>query len=72
VYGLEVTHGVIPHAGQAAADSLQVEGESALADPAPNPVDVFLFYGHPPISSRIQFCLHYDPWANGRRPQFVK
>jgi Zn-dependent protease with chaperone function len=72
VYGLEVTHGLIPNAGQAAADALQVEGETSLADPDPNPVDVFLFYDHPPICGRIQFCLRYDPWSKGRHPQFVK
>jgi STE24 endopeptidase len=72
VYGLEVTHGVIPDAGQAAADSFQVEGESFLADPEPNPVDVFLFYDHPPISDRVRLCLTYDPWSHGEQPQFVK
>jgi Zn-dependent protease with chaperone function len=72
VYGLEVTHGVIPDAGQAAADSFQVEGESFLADPDPNPVDVFWFYDHPPISDRVKLCLTYDPWSKGERPQFVK
>ena len=72
VYGLEVTHGVIPDAGQAAADSFQVEGESFLADPDPNPVDVFLFYDHPPISDRVKLCLTYDPWSKGEQPEFVK
>ena len=72
VYGLEVTHGVIPDAGQAAADSFQVEGESFLADPDPNPVNVFLFYDHPPISDRVKLCLTYDPWSKGEQPQFVK
>jgi STE24 endopeptidase len=72
VYGLEVTHGVIPDAGQAAADSFQVEGESFLADPDPNPVDVLLFYDHPPISDRVKLCLTYDPWGKGQEPQFVK
>jgi len=72
VYGLEVTHGVIPDSGQAAADSFQVEGESFLADPDPNPVNVFLFYDHPPISDRVKLCLTYDPWSKGEQPQFVK
>jgi Zn-dependent protease with chaperone function len=72
VYGVEVTHGILPDAGQAAADSFQVEGESALADPDPNPLNVFLFYDHPPISDRVRFCLTYNPWAEGKRPQFVK
>jgi STE24 endopeptidase len=72
VFGLEVTHGILPNAGQAAADSFQVEGESALADPDPNPLNVFLFYDHPPISDRVRFCLTYDPWSQGKTPQFVK
>jgi STE24 endopeptidase len=72
VYGLEVTHGILPDAAQAAADSFQVEGESALADPTPNRLNVFLFYDHPPISDRVLFLLNYDPWTQGRKPQFVK
>ena len=72
VYGLEVTHGILPDAAQAAADSFQVEGESSLAEPDPNPVNVFLFYDHPPISDRVRFLLNYDPWAKGKQPEFVK
>jgi STE24 endopeptidase len=72
VYGLEVTHGVVPNAGLTAADSFQVEGETYLADPDPSPLNVFLFYDHPPISDRIRLCLTYDPRANGEQPQFVK
>jgi STE24 endopeptidase len=72
LYGLEVTHGILPDAGQAAADSFQVEGLQSFDDPNPNPVDVFLFFDHPPISDRVQFCLTYNPWTEGRQPQFVK
>ena len=72
LYGLEVTHGILPDAGQVAADSFQVEGESALADPDPNPLNVFLFYDHPPISDRVRFCLTYNPWKEGQQPEFVK
>lgn len=71
-YGLEVTHGILPDAAQTAADSFQVEGESSLAEPDPNPLNVFLFYTHPPISDRVQFLLHYDPWDQGKQPEFVK
>lgn len=72
VYGLEVTHGVLPNVGQATAASFQLEGETSLADPAPSPLDVFWFYDHPPIPDRIRFCLSYDPWQPGRSPRFVK
>jgi len=71
-YGLEVTHGLTPDSGQVAAQSFQILGEVDLSDPDPNPLDVFLFYSHPSIPDRIQFCLTYDPWAGGRSGEFVK
>jgi Zn-dependent protease with chaperone function len=70
-YGLEVTHGLTPDSGQVAAQAFQVLGEVDLADPDPNPVDVLLFYSHPPIPDRVQFCLTYDPWAKGGHGDFV-
>jgi Zn-dependent protease with chaperone function len=71
VYGLEVTRGIIPDPGQACAQSFQNFGETALADPDPNPIQVFLFYDHPTIASRIHLCVTYDPWSKGESPQFV-
>jgi Zn-dependent protease with chaperone function len=71
-YGLEVTHGLTPDSGQVAAQAFQVLGEVGLSDPDPNPVNVFLFYDHPPISDRVQFCLTYDAWSNGGQGEFVK
>jgi STE24 endopeptidase len=70
-YSLEVTHGLTPDSGQVAAQAFQVLGEVDLADPAPNPVDVLLFYDHPAIPDRIRFCLTYDPWSKGEQPEFV-
>jgi hypothetical protein len=43
-----------------------------LADPDPNPVNVFLYYDHPPISDRVNFCLTYDPWEHGGEGEFIK
>ena len=40
-YGLEVTHGLTSNAGQVAAQAFQVLGEVHLADPNPNPLNVF-------------------------------
>lgn len=71
-YGLEVTHGLTPDSSQVAAQAFQVLGEVDLADPKPNPVDVFFFYDHPAIPNRIRFCLTYDPWVSGSQPEFVK
>jgi STE24 endopeptidase len=70
-YGLEVTHGLTPDSGQVAAQAFQILGEVDLSDPAPNPVDVFLFYDHPPIADRVRFSLTYDPWSKGQPPEFV-
>jgi len=71
-YGLEVTHGLTPDSGQVAAQAFQILGEVDLSDPYPSPVNVFMFYDHPPISDRVQFCLTYNPWANGGGGEFVK
>ncbi len=71
-YGLEVTHGLTPDSSQVAAQSFQILGEVDLSDPDPNPVDVFMFYSHPPIPERIRFALSYEPWAKGESPEFVK
>ena len=71
-YGLEVTHGLTPDSGQIGAQAFQVLGEVDLADPEPNPINIFLFYSHPPIPDRIQFALTYNPWAKGKSGEFVK
>jgi STE24 endopeptidase len=71
-YGLEVTHGLIPDSAQVAAQAFQVLGEVDLSDPDPNPINVLLFFSHPPIADRVQFALTYDPWSKGEQPEFVK
>lgn len=71
-FGLEVTHGVIPDSSQNAARAFQVLGEDDLSDPHPSPFIVFWLYNHPPISQRVQFALHYDPWAPGHHPRYVR
>lgn len=71
-YGLEVTHGLTPDSSQVAAQAFEILGESALSNPEPNPVDVFLFYTHPSIPDRIHFSLTYDPWAERGQGEFVK
>ena len=72
VYSLEVTHGIVPDAGQAFARSFQIYGETVLVDPDPNPVNVFLFFDHPTVTDRIHLGVSYDPWSRGESPQFVK
>jgi Zn-dependent protease with chaperone function len=72
VFSLEVTHGLIPNPGQAAADAFQIEGETDLEEPDPNPLIVFWLYTHPPVAERLRFSLDYDPWSAGKHPQFVR
>jgi Zn-dependent protease with chaperone function len=72
VYSLELTHGVVPDASQAAARAFQIEGETDLDDPDPNRFIVWWLYSHPPTSDRLEFALTYDPWSAGRRPSFVR
>lgn len=71
-YGLEVTHGLTLDSSQVAAQAFNLLGDVDLADPEPNPVDVFLFYSHPSIPDRVQFALTYDPWSKGGAGEFVK
>jgi STE24 endopeptidase len=72
VYALEITHGLTPDSGQVAGQMFQILGEVDLSDPQPPPLARFWLYSHPPIGERVDFAVHYDPWANGESPQFVK
>ncbi len=61
VYSLDVTRGLIPDPGQAAAQAFQIEGETDLDEPNPNPFIVFWLYSHPPVADRLRFSLDYKP-----------
>ncbi|MGH9453073.1 MAG: M48 family metallopeptidase [Terriglobia bacterium] len=71
-YGLEVVHGLVPDESQVAARSFQILGEIDLGDPNPSPFIKFWLFSHPPLKERIDFALHYDPWAQGGHGEFVK
>jgi STE24 endopeptidase len=72
VYGLEVTHGIIPDSSEVAAQSFQVLGEVDLADPNPPEFITFWLYSHPPLAERLVFAHSYDPWSKGEAPKYVK
>jgi len=65
IYGLEVTHGIMPNSKAIASHSFQLLGEVGLDEPNPNPFIEFWLYSHPSISERIAFTEMYDPWSNG-------
>src|SRR5215469_2435915 len=71
-YGLEVTHGLFPDSKQVAAHSFQILGEVDLADPDPKPFIKVWLFSHPPLAERVNFALTYDPWSEGKQPEFVK
>jgi len=71
-YGLEVIHGLIPDAPVVAAHSFQVLGEVDLEEPRPSTAVKLWFYTHPPLDERMRFAETYDPWSQGRAPEFVK
>jgi STE24 endopeptidase len=71
-YGLEVIHGLVPDAPVVAAHAFQVLGEVDLEEPNPSTAVKFWFYNHPPLDERMRFAQTYNPWAEGRTPEFVK
>lgn len=71
-FGLELIHGIVPNAGQVAADAFQKDEVINLADPAPPKFVVWWLYDHPPVNDRIVFLRTYDPWSVGKEPKYVK
>jgi STE24 endopeptidase len=70
-YGLEVIHGLVRDAPVVAAHAFQVLGEVDLEEPNPSAAEKFWFYNHPPLDERMRFAQTYDPWSQGRAPEFV-
>lgn len=71
-YGLEVVHGLVPDSPHVAAMSFQKLGEVSLDYPYVNKFWEFWAWNHPTIASRMIFAQTYDPWAEGKQPEFVR
>lgn len=71
-YGLEVVHGLIPDEPRTAALAFQVLGGVSLDYPYVNKFWEFWAWDHPTISDRMIYVQTYNPWAEGRQPEFVK
>jgi Zn-dependent protease with chaperone function len=71
-YGLELIHGLVPDAPRTAALAFQKLGELSLDYPYVNKFWEFWAWTHPTIRDRMIFVQTYDPWAEGRQPEFVK
>ncbi len=72
IFGLEVTHSIVPDSPEVASQAFQILGEVDLADPAPGPFIKFWLYNHPPLDDRIRFAHSYDPWKSGAAPEFIR
>jgi Zn-dependent protease with chaperone function len=72
VYGQEVIHGLVPDAQDTCVRSFQRLGELWLDTPYPNGFVVFWTYSHPSPAERVNFAAHYDPWADGQHPKYVR
>ena len=71
-YGLEVVHGLVPDPPLAAAQAFQILGERSLDYPYVGKLAEFWAWDHPTIRDRMIFVQTYDPWGEGRQPEFVK
>jgi Zn-dependent protease with chaperone function len=71
-YGAEVVHGLVSNAPLAAAQSFQILGERSLDYPYVGKLAEFWAWDHPTIRDRMIFVQTYDPWSEGREPEFVK
>jgi len=71
-YGLEVVHGLIPDEPHTAAMSFQQLGEVSLDYPYVNRFWELWAWNHPTIRDRMIFVQTYDPWSEGKQPEFVK
>jgi STE24 endopeptidase len=70
--GLELIHGVVPNAGEVAAQAFQENAETGLSDPDPPKFVRWWLFDHPPVNERIIFFRTYDPWSQGREAKYVK
>jgi len=71
-YGLEVVRGLVPDTPLAAAEAFQILGERSLDYPYVSKLAEFWAWDHPTIRDRMIFEQTYDPWGEGRQPEFVK
>jgi len=71
-YGLEVIHGLVPDVQLSAAQAFQILGERSLDYPYVGKLAEFWAWDHPTIRDRMIFVQTYDPWGEGKQPEFVR
>jgi STE24 endopeptidase len=70
-YGLEVVHGLVPDEPRTAALAFQKLGEISLDYPYVSKFWELWAWDHPTIRDRMIYVQTYNPWAEGKQPEFV-
>ena len=70
--GLEVTHDLTPNSKLVAAQTFQILGENWLEYPYEGDFYEWWSQNHPLVSKRMIYAQEYDPWGQGKEPEFVK
>jgi Zn-dependent protease with chaperone function len=71
-FGLEAIHGLIPDSKAVAASAFQKLGENWLEYPDEGDFFEWWSQDHPITRKRMHYAQVYDPWEEGREPEFVK
>jgi STE24 endopeptidase len=71
-FGLEALHGLVPDSQAVAATSFQKLGENWLEYPAEGDFFEWWSQNHPITRKRMHYAQEYDPWGQGKEPEFVK
>jgi Zn-dependent protease with chaperone function len=71
-YGLEVIHGLVSDEPRTAALAFQQLGEVSLDYPYVNKFWEFWAWDHPTIRDRMIYVQTYNPWEEGKQPEFVR
>src|SRR6266496_724894 len=71
-YGLEAIHGLVPDSQAVAASAFQKLGENWLEYPAEGDFFEWWSQDHPITRKRMHYAQVYDPWSQGKEPEFVK
>lgn len=69
---MEVIPGLMPDAQLSAAQAFQILSERSLDYPYVGKLAEFWAWHHPTIRDRMIFVQTYDPWGEGKQPEFVK
>ena len=71
-FGLEAIHGLVPESQAVAASAFQKLGENWLEYASEGDFFEWWSQDHPITRKRMHYAQAYDPWGQGKEPEFVK